>query len=278
MKKNGVDIRLCIDYRLVNQLIKLMNYPLPLIGELLDNFEAVVWFLSLDMASGFWAMSMTERTKLISAYIYPLGHFQWKDVDPEVPEFFSVDPARRGLKQSAERQERVQVTAQLGSPGSAMDPVLRRSSYINNIAYGARDWGSLCVTLENLLYRLGCWGISVILPKSSFGNRAISYLSHESFQGSLNYHNKFIEGFPVLASELYELTDVWIKSCENLDRAKLLGKEHDGVIFPVRFTGRKLHDADSRYQPTEREILALLRVLSTFHTMIVGQQLEVLSA
>ncbi|KAE8985056.1 hypothetical protein PR002_g22750 [Phytophthora rubi] len=28
MKENGVDIRLCIDYRLVNQLIKLMHYPL----------------------------------------------------------------------------------------------------------------------------------------------------------------------------------------------------------------------------------------------------------
>ena len=42
MKKNGVDIRLCIDYRRVNQLIKLMNYPLPLIDELLDNFDKVM--------------------------------------------------------------------------------------------------------------------------------------------------------------------------------------------------------------------------------------------
>ena len=32
MKKNG-EIRLCIDYRLVNRLIKLMRYPLPLIDQ-----------------------------------------------------------------------------------------------------------------------------------------------------------------------------------------------------------------------------------------------------
>jgi hypothetical protein len=69
MKKNGVDIRLCIDYRRVNQLIKLMNYPLPLIDELLSNFEAVMWFLSLDMASGFWAVLMTQRAKHISAFV-----------------------------------------------------------------------------------------------------------------------------------------------------------------------------------------------------------------
>ncbi|OWZ03939.1 reverse transcriptase [Phytophthora megakarya] len=29
MKTNGTDVGLCIDYRLVNQLIKLMNYPYP---------------------------------------------------------------------------------------------------------------------------------------------------------------------------------------------------------------------------------------------------------
>jgi hypothetical protein len=76
MKKNGEDIRLCIDYRLVNQLIRLMRYPLPLIDQLLDDFEAVMWFLSLDMASGFWAVLMTPRARHISAFICPLGHFQ----------------------------------------------------------------------------------------------------------------------------------------------------------------------------------------------------------
>ncbi|TYZ62684.1 hypothetical protein PybrP1_000229 [[Pythium] brassicae (nom. inval.)] len=65
LKKNGVDIRLCIDYRAVNLLTKLMSYPLPLIDEVLDNFEAVMWFLSLEMASGIRAILMADRTKLI---------------------------------------------------------------------------------------------------------------------------------------------------------------------------------------------------------------------
>jgi hypothetical protein len=75
LKKNGVDIRMCIDYRLVNQLIRLSRYPLPLIDDLLIGFEAAMWFMSLDMASGFWAVLMTERAKLISAFICPFGHF-----------------------------------------------------------------------------------------------------------------------------------------------------------------------------------------------------------
>ena len=35
IKKNGVDISLCIDYRRVNQLTRLMVYPMPLISDLL---------------------------------------------------------------------------------------------------------------------------------------------------------------------------------------------------------------------------------------------------
>ncbi|GMG18130.1 unnamed protein product [Phytophthora fragariaefolia] len=77
LKKNGVDIRMCIDYRVVNGFIQLSNYPLPLIDDLLIGFERAMWFMSLDMASGFWAIRMTERAKLISAFVSPFGHFQW---------------------------------------------------------------------------------------------------------------------------------------------------------------------------------------------------------
>ncbi|POM69520.1 Aspartic protease [Phytophthora palmivora] len=77
LKKNGVDIRMCIDYRVVNGFIKLSHYPLPLIDDLLIGFESAMWFMSLDMASGFWAIKMTERAKLISAFVCPYGHYQW---------------------------------------------------------------------------------------------------------------------------------------------------------------------------------------------------------
>ncbi|KAJ8523811.1 hypothetical protein ON010_g17307 [Phytophthora cinnamomi] len=131
LKKNGVDIRMCIDYRVVNGFIQLSNYPLPLIDDLLIGFESAMWFMSLDMASGFWAIRMTERAKLISAFICPFGHFQWVrmpfglknaplvyqavinnclwgfvrmspeeelEVDQDVLDFLSLDPSRSDLK------------------------------------------------------------------------------------------------------------------------------------------------------------------------------------
>ncbi|OWZ04198.1 reverse transcriptase [Phytophthora megakarya] len=37
-----------------------------------------MWFMTLDMASRFWAVPMTARAQLILAFICPLGHFQMK--------------------------------------------------------------------------------------------------------------------------------------------------------------------------------------------------------
>uniref|UniRef100_H3H287 Peptidase A2 domain-containing protein n=1 Tax=Phytophthora ramorum TaxID=164328 RepID=H3H287_PHYRM len=77
VKKNGVDIRLCIDYRLVNGLTQLMIYPMPLINDLLEDLDKYLWYCSLDMASGFWVIPMTDRARLISAFVTPFGLFEW---------------------------------------------------------------------------------------------------------------------------------------------------------------------------------------------------------
>ncbi|KAE9302753.1 hypothetical protein PR003_g22178 [Phytophthora rubi] len=373
MKKNGVDIRLCIDYRLVNQLIKLMHYPLPLIDDLLIGFESTMWFLSLDMASGFWAVPMTLRAKHISAFICPHGHFQWTrmpfglknapliyqqmldnclwgfvrlpaseeaQVDADVLEFLGIQVGGSVEEDLSTLTDSMTVFQRNIPAPPQLNPVLGRSSYIDDIAYGAETWDQLCIDLDRLLYRLRYWGISVSLPKSEFGKKTISYLSHEigaegirakpkiakdvkdlpfpstlkgvqSFLGSLNYYNKFIEDLPVVAAVLYELTDEQIRAGRDLNRAKeafevlkrkivstpllrhpdsekpfviiihanpwaacaVLGQEYDGVIFPVRFTGRVLHDQELRYHPAEKEVVALTRVLRVFYTMLVGTKL-----
>ncbi|GMF24270.1 unnamed protein product [Phytophthora fragariaefolia] len=76
-KKNGVDIRLCIDYKLVNAITLMMEYAMPLVDDLLTELDAYLWFCSLDAASGFWAVMMTRRARWISAFVCSLGHFEW---------------------------------------------------------------------------------------------------------------------------------------------------------------------------------------------------------
>ncbi|OWY98982.1 reverse transcriptase [Phytophthora megakarya] len=384
VQQNGVDIGMCIDYRLMNNFIQLSSYPLPLIDDLLVGFEKALWFMSLDMASGFWHIKMTERAKLISAFVCPFGHFQWIRMP------FGLKNAPRIYQQVINNclwgfvrlppEEEAEVDQEVlnldrqddgppgcGTPGCAgceddhvprllptladqmtvfkrnipaptqMSPVLGRSSYIDDIAHGAPTWDALCADLDALLYRLRYWNISVSLQKSAFGKLSIPYLSHEisaegiratpkiakgvqdlpfpttlkgvqSFLDSLNYYHKFIEDYPVIAASLYELSDDQVRSGRDLSRAKqafeilkhkivstpvlrhpdrtkpfviiphanqwavcaVLGQEHDGLIQPVRFTGRVLHDAELRYHIAEKEVIAVLRILQVFRTLIQG--------
>ncbi|POM69958.1 Hypothetical protein PHPALM_13701 [Phytophthora palmivora] len=68
LKKNGVDIRLCIDYKKVNAITMIMEYAMPLVDDLLSELDKYLWFCSLDAASGFWAVMMTSRARRISAF------------------------------------------------------------------------------------------------------------------------------------------------------------------------------------------------------------------
>ena len=77
LKKNGVDIRLCIDYKMVNAVTVGMEYAMPLVDDLLTELDNYLWFCSLDAASGFWAVRMTQRAQKISAFVCALGHFEW---------------------------------------------------------------------------------------------------------------------------------------------------------------------------------------------------------
>ncbi|GMF39359.1 unnamed protein product [Phytophthora fragariaefolia] len=77
LKKNGVDIRLCIDYKMVKSVTAIMEYSMPLVDDLLTDMGKYLWYCSLDAASGFWVVMMTQRARKISALVCAHGHFEW---------------------------------------------------------------------------------------------------------------------------------------------------------------------------------------------------------
>ena len=243
VKKNGVDIRLCIDYRAVNDLTRLMVYPMPLINDLLEDLDKTLWYCSLDMASGFWVVKMTDRARLISAFITPFGLFEWTRMPfglKNAPQIYQrlIDNALYWFLKidTVSSDEQVDVFKDGVPDTDCESAILGRRSYIDDILVPAMSWDDLYEKVRRLLGACNRWNLSISLTKSFWGRQKDDYLGHrvskkglearpknlealvnipfprtlramQSFLGSLNYYSRFIEDFAVYASVLYELRE-----------------------------------------------------------------------
>ena len=75
--KKGGELRMCVDYRKLNAKTKPDMYPLPRIDDMLESFSGSTWFSTLDLASGFWQVSMDSKDIEKTAFITPYGHYEW---------------------------------------------------------------------------------------------------------------------------------------------------------------------------------------------------------
>jgi hypothetical protein len=201
IKKNRIDIRLRIDYRLVNGLTKLMVYPMPLINDLLEDLDKVLWYCSLDMASGFWVVSMTERAREISVYITPFGLFEWTRMPFELknaPQIYQrlIDNAlydHLRIRSDEDPSGLVDVY-KTGEPEPIMKPsVLGRRSYINDILVTVDKWDTLCEKVEALLDAYERWNLSISVVKSFWGMLKVDYLGHRVSTAGLEAHPKDLD-------------------------------------------------------------------------------------
>ncbi|OWZ02172.1 reverse transcriptase [Phytophthora megakarya] len=174
IKANGMDIRLCIDYQVVNSLTRLMVYPMLLINDLLDDLDKVFWYCSLDMASESWVVSMTPRARLISAFTTPFGLVEWTRMP-------------FGLKNAPQIYQRIvdNVLYEHMRIKPDQDKAVDVRSYVDDILVTGDTWTACPKDLE------------------AFSNLPFptKLKSMQSFLGSLNYDIRFIEDFAVYGKE-----------------------------------------------------------------------------
>ncbi len=73
----GMD-RMCINYAPLNEVTEKDSGPIPIIKEYLALFHEVKWLTVLDLASAYWQILLTKRSRKYTAFLTAYGLYQFK--------------------------------------------------------------------------------------------------------------------------------------------------------------------------------------------------------
>jgi hypothetical protein len=74
-KKEKNEIRLCLDFRLLNQVTERPIFPMPNIDEMLDSLNGMKWFSSIDLGNAYYQVELETSSKLKTAFSTKTGQY-----------------------------------------------------------------------------------------------------------------------------------------------------------------------------------------------------------
>ncbi|KAJ8004186.1 hypothetical protein DPEC_G00156160 [Dallia pectoralis] len=214
-KKSGA-IRMCIDYRTLNARTIPDQYTTPRIDDALDSLVGSKWFSVLDLRSGYYQIAMAEEDKEKTAFICPLGFFQFE----RMPQGITGAPAtfQRLMEKAVGDMHLLQVIV-----------------YLDDIIVFGRTLEEHEERLLKVLDRLGECGLKVSIDKCQFCQPQVRYVGHivsaagvspdpakveavtrwksptdlktlRSFLGFCGFYRRFIKDYSAIVRPLTELT------------------------------------------------------------------------
>ena len=215
--KPGGKLRLCIDYRYLNENTIKNTYPLPRIDTLLDQLSGHRYFSALDLHSGYHQIKLSESAAPKTAFRTPDGLYQW-----------TVMPF--GLTNAPSVFQRAMHVVLQGLIGKIC------LAYLDDIVVLGKTQQEHARNLDLVLSRLAQHNFFCNLDKCQFAMQEIKYLGHivtadtvkpdpykvevlqnwpvedikqspnqiRSFLGLAGYFRRFIPKFPTLAAPLLQ--------------------------------------------------------------------------
>ena len=227
LKKN-VNLRMCIDYRSLNQQTVKNRYPLPRIDDLFDQLQGAKVFSSIDLQSAYYQVRLKPEAVPKTAFTTPLGLYEFRVL-------------RFGLTNAP------------GTFQNIMNDVLKDVIgkfiivYLDDIVVHSKDQAEHYKHLQIVLQLLHEHELYANLAKCKFVQPELHFLGHivgaqglrvdpqkvaivqdwpvpkdknslQKFWGLANYFRKFIMGWAVLVSALQALlkksdTFGWVAGC-----------------------------------------------------------------
>ncbi|XP_048628720.1 uncharacterized protein LOC125599496, partial [Brassica napus] len=286
VKKKDGSMRLCIDYRGINNVTIKDKYPLPRIDELLDQLQGASLFSKIDLASGYHQIPISETDIMKTAFRTRYGHFE-----------FVVMPF--GLTKAPAAFMRL------------MNEVFRDYLdefviiFIDDILIYSRSAEEHERHLRLVLERLRDQKLFAKLSKCRFWKREVGFLGHRvseegvavdpeniaaikewphptsvteirSFLGLDGYYRKFVQAFASISKPLTRLTGKgiayeWSIETEKAFESCVLMQE-DKVIA---YASKQLRKHEVNYLTHDLEMAAVIFALRIWRSYLYGEKIQV---
>ena len=231
-RKKDNSIRLCVDYRKLNQRTVRDAFPLPRIVESLDSLHGSTVFSTCDLASGFHQIAMDPDHQHKTAFVTPFGLFEYT----RMPFGLCNSPATfQRLMQNVFNDLIFQILL----------------VYLDDIVTYSRTIDDHIQRLDVVFSKLKEHGLKLNPQKCHFFRSEISYLGYivsaegistcsdkvkvvqewpvpktlkdlRSFLGFASYYRRFVEGFAMIAKPLYNLISECNKEKTTRDTSQAL--------------------------------------------------------
>ncbi len=229
IKKKDGTLRLCIDFRRLNDVTVKDAYPLPNVDQIISSMSGCKFFTSLDVQSAFWNVRVAERDVYKTAFAVPgIGHFEWLRMP------FGLINASSTFQRLIDK---------------VLENIKFAKAYIDDVIVFSRSWEEHLEHLNVVLDRLLASGLKLKLKKCIFAASKIAVLGsivseagvhpdpeklvaikdlpapHDvsgirRFMGMVNYYSQFIPDFARMSAPLHKLTRkgeafVWDEHCRH---------------------------------------------------------------
>ena len=77
VQKKDTSMRLCIDYRGLNEITVFDPQPMPKLDDIFNKLGKAKFISKIDCTKGFWQIPLEESAKEKSGFVTPFGHFQF---------------------------------------------------------------------------------------------------------------------------------------------------------------------------------------------------------
>lgn len=215
VKKDGKSLRLCVNYKGLNDITQPQPYSFPRVDDLTRKASQFKYLTKLDAVSSFWQIGVEPRDRHKTAFITHKGLFEWTCLP------FGLRGASFTYQKMADR---------------VLNPHKEYAdAYIDDVTVGSNTFEEHLRNLDAVLNSFAVAGITFKLDKCEFckpkitllgfivGNKEIQVVQSKvqaiqniqypttkkqirSYLGVCNYWRQFMPNFSEIASPLTDLT------------------------------------------------------------------------